>query len=489
VVNFEVNMDFSKSISQANALWKKTSSLQSNFFAAKKEAEGMRDALQDSVRQLRMSGASLEQVAALEGSVANKMQMLEWRLQDVNDQQEAFNELVGHGGDQLADVISRIPLIGGLLSPMFRRPLDRLNDMNMSMGRFNKAFATLTKDGKSLDSVFSGFFQNFSTNIATFGKNFHKAFSGGATAMLKNIPTIFSGIATSAGALIPVLASIALPILGIVAAVFTLKKIWDLNIGGIQKQVFGLMGVFRDVFGKTMINFQKSLQKLGPLFKLIFTPLFTILKGVGKLLGGLFDGVFAIIDPILDVINEIFAPLAEGQSQAMGLVDVFGILADTLRVVGKIVGFVLKVALTPMKLMFRVGMAIGKVLAGWVGKFMKLKFVQNFVQRVKDNFEMLKSVLEALLKPFKFLIEGFEKISNFLGGDEEKEIKVKDVSPGAAGISPAGRPVTSVNNTSSRVINNNPNITVQTSREISGAGGKQFANTLGGMLSSQNAAL
>ena len=198
MAKFEFEVDFSKSIQEANSFSEKLGKMKKNIFTSKVELLGIQKSLKESNAQYQKMGKSAQEIAGFNGDMAVKLQAVEWQLKDVNEQQDAFNELISHGGDGISDFISRIPLVGGLLAPLFQRPLDRLNDLRMSMERFNGSFNTLTRNGQSLDGVFSGFFQNFASNTKQFSKNFSAAFGAGTTAAMGNMKVIFAGLLTSA---------------------------------------------------------------------------------------------------------------------------------------------------------------------------------------------------------------------------------------------------------------------------------------------------
>ncbi len=485
MVQFEKVIDFSKSIRDANTFSDSIMKMRKNIFGSKTSLEGMQKSLKESAQQYKLMGHSAKEIAAFNQDMGIKLQTVEWNLKDINEQQEAFDELVSHGGDKISEVVGRLPLIGSLLAPAFQTPLSRLSQLSQSMGNFNKSFSTLTKNGRAMDSVFGDFFKNFAGNITAFGSNFKTVFSGGVTAMLSNIPTIFSAIATSIGSLIPVIASIALPIGIVIAAVFTLYKIWQLNVGGIQKLVFGVGGAIKDVLGRALLHFQTLLIKLGPVLKIVFTPIFTVLKGLVVIVGAVFDAIFAILDPLFDAISEIFAPFADAQGTAFDLVDVFKVLGNVIGWIGKILGFVVKVAIFPLVLYFRILAKIGEFIGHKIldmGKaFMKLTWVQKMFHAIGEAISFVKDMLDAMLAPFKWIWETAKKVGEYLGFG-----KTTEVTPGQQpGTSAVERPATTITNSSSRVVNSSPSISIQTSREITPQGARGFAEMLTGQLETQ----
>lgn len=457
MAKFEFEVDFSKSIREANSFSDKLGKMKKNIFSSKVELLNIQKSLKESNSQYQKMGKSAQEIAGFNEDMAVKLQAVEWQLKDVNEQQDAFNELISHGGDGISDFISRIPLVGGLLAPLFQRPLDRLNDLRMSMERFNGSFNTLTRNGQSLDGVFSGFFQNFASNTKQFSKNFSAAFGAGTTAAMGNMKVIFAGLLTSAQALIPVIASIAWPILAVVAAIYLLKKVWDLNLGGIQKLVFGLGGAIKDVLGRSVVNLQQSMQKLGPVFKIVFTPIFTVLKGLVILVGALFDAIFIAIQPILDLINEIFAPFADLTGDGNVLLSIFKALGAVLKFIGGLIALILKPIVFLMKPIVQL-IAMG-------------------VDKLKEWGAAIMELLEPLLKVW----DALKKIYNTIVPD-----KVIEATGAEAGVSARERPSTTISNSTSRVVNNSPNITIQTSREITPQGARGMSEMLGGMINSQS---
>jgi len=394
-------------------------------------------------------------------------------------EQRSFDDVLSGPAGILSKMIGDIPVLGRFLAPLFRNPVDNLNRMNKSMMVFNDSMRRLGGlDGfkKKVGELFKSFSSNtnlFTTNLIGSMKGAFGLIKGGGAAAFKAIIPSITAIGAALG---PILAVIA----GIVAAVFTMKQIWKFNIGGIQTEVYALVGLIRDQLGTSLVAFQKLLQKLSPVFKLVFQPFFHALKGIVTILGAVLKGVMTILDPIISVIGEIAAPFAELQGEAMGSINIFKILGDVIGVVAKIIAFALKVALTPLRLLAK-GIAwlveLGKKLGG---AFMKLPWVQKMFSAIGQGVKELQAFLVGLLEPFQKLIDGAKKIGNFLGITGGEEDKLPE------SVSPQGRSVgTNVSNNSSRTTVVQPNITVNTSREVTAQGGRDFANSLSGTLATQ----
>jgi len=396
---------------------------------------------------------------------------------------DSFEELVSGTGGFFSELAGMIPGVGGMLSKLFTHPVQKVFDLNKKMASFNDAFENVNKTGGGFGNMMSNMFTNVGGNIKAFTANISQV---GSILTKSLLPAIQVGIK----AIIPQIIAMGvalLPIVGwvlaIVAAVYTLKKIWDLNIGGIQTSVFELAGMFKDTLGKAALKFQMILQKLSPIFKLVFQPLFQQLKIIFAVFSGLVDVVFAVIDPIAEALGELAAPFADIQGEGFKLIDVVKWIGKYFGMVTKAIGIYMKIILFPIKLIAYGIKAIIDVVKVLWERFKQSPIFAKMMEIMAERFNKIKMVIQGLIAPFKFLLDTAKKIGDFLGITEGEDEKADKKSKGGRARTPGS---TLVSSSSQRVSNVSPNITINTSREISGKGAQQFSSELGTMIETQS---
>lgn len=322
---------------------------------------------------------------------------------------------------------------------------------------FNTVFDTLTAlDGRMRGAgraltEFQGGFNAVSEN----GGSMLQALGGGFDNLVAGFK---SGAFTIRGVLLTSLAPIAL----VVAGIYTLKKVWDNNIGGIQTKFSKVVGQMKTAFGKFEVSFIKVLKKLEPFFSLLFDTIFAYIKGFGKLFSGIFSGIGAILSPIIDVFAELGEVLGDAFGSSAksggGFVSIMSALGTVLKYVGKTIGFVLKIALIPMtKGIESLAKIIGWLKTGWN------KLIGAFKQT--SVFKGLMNLFERIRDVIKNVINWVDKIP---GVDIPDEIKTAVNGNGAGG--------------NQNIKNNNQQINVNTSREISSGAAPGFASMLAAQL-------
>jgi len=410
--------------------------------------------LENKLSALRMEkglyadNAIIQQIVNREiGKANNLLRVHTLQLKEANRQAADYETLISGPAGALADVISEVPLIGKLLAPAFRNPLDNIDRMSKSMLKFNMAFVSVAELEKGFGAMTNKLFSDFQKNAEMFGKNMlaimslvRKAIMFALGGGLKAIIPIIIGVI---GALWPIIGTIAL----IVAAIYTIKKIWEYNIGGIQASVFGLVGLVKDTLGKAFLNFMKLLQRLGPIFKILFTVIFLPFKILVTVLGGVFDAIFAILDPIFEVFEELFKPFADSATGSGNIImKIVKGLATVIGWLGKVVGGALKIILMPFI------------------------FLAKVIALVLSPVKLLKALFAGMKLP-----GWLQKVIDFFtGGKKTSEV------PAAA--KPAARPMTRTGGGVQNVSNVNSNMTVNTSRSITPDGARGFLDILGGAL-------
>jgi hypothetical protein len=257
-------------------------------------------------------------------------------------------------------------IAGGILPDGVMKSYDKFS-------RLNEQFAVIA-DGeknpmKKFQAVTKDFFADFGSQAKTFASNVQMIFGKGLVGAFKLAGAGIKGLMIGFSGLIPIIASVAAPILAVVAVIYTLKRIWDQNLGGIQTSIFQIGGAFKDFIAKSAVAFDKMLRGLSPVIRILGNVIKMILIPPIKILEGLFLGLMEILTPIAEAIGDAFSPLAElfgmtGEGQ--GFMDVMNGISAAIQGIGKAVGFVLKIVFTPLKMIseFLTGLikTVGKLL-------------------------------------------------------------------------------------------------------------------------------
>ena len=276
-------------------------------------------------------------------------------------------------------------------SDALQRPLDA----------FNKQFVHARNSGK-------GFFSSMK-----------KGFGGLKTAIGR------TGLGNIAKVLLKTLGPIAL----IATAFSVLKTMFQANVGGIATTFYKLFGQIKSMIGKFRAHFIKTLRKIGPLIKVILTPLVRGFKIVFAIIEGVVNGIFAIIDPIADAFNEIGKSLGFMGKQGKQL-DLFKPMLKgltwILTTLGKIIGWVVKKALQPLIIGFKILGFIGKLI--FTPIIDGAKKLMNFLQPI---FDMIKKIMDWFKgvgkksNDFKANIEhkfGIDKIKGLFRSGENSQV-------------------------------------------------------------------
>jgi len=146
---------------------------------------------------------------------------------------------------------------------------DDFKDMNKNISKLSSLpglgfvddFVKFGDKSNELKDVFTKLGGNFTSVMGNFKKSIHAtgiAFKGLMTKMLPFLPLI----------------------IGIGVAIFTLKRVWMQNIGGMQNKFFEVVGRLKDMWAKFMIIFDKTLRDLAPLFNIVFSVLSNAIKPI-----------------------------------------------------------------------------------------------------------------------------------------------------------------------------------------------------------------
>ena len=196
---------------------------------------------------------------------------------------------------------------------VFKKVGGRVGIFGNQLKGIGNSIGKLTGKTNGLGKAFNVFGQGMQ-GAAMQGKGFFGSIMSGFGAVRAAMATgqigltsLIAGFGTLGAAILTALWPIAL----IAAAIFTLKKIWDTNMGGIQTKFNAIMGMVKTAWAKFNIFFIKTLRKLQPLFNFVFGTLFKTLKGVFAVIGAIFDALKSMFEPIIDAFAEVFAGLGK----------------------------------------------------------------------------------------------------------------------------------------------------------------------------------
>ena len=294
-------------------------------------------------------------------------------------------------------------------------------------GLTNKVALGTSKIGGMLDKIAGGS-GKFAKPFKMMQLGMQKSLAGGKgmfASLTAGVQAFGAGATASFGGLIPMVMAFGTalwtalgPIALIAVAIFLIKKAWDNNLGGIQTKFSQVMGILKDAWGKFSVGINKFMKSISSTFKPIINVLFFITKILLKWNIGILIVAF------------------------------------------KILGFVIKAALIPLVLLFKaIGWLVGvaKRLIGW---FMKLAFVQKYIQKMRDQFAKVKAVVTGIWEKIKPIIDGLRQMAEFLGLIDEKEDGA--TSAGSNRISPAVRGA----GRGASTTNNSNNVTIAASGNI-----------------------
>lgn len=281
----------------------------------------------------------------------------------INDMSKKFQEMTG--------------------STVLERPLNA----------FSKSFEFSRKKGQ-------GLFSSVKTGFGGMGK---------AISRMGGLSKVFGLVFKSA-------MKVLWPLGLIMTAIAVIKKLFQLNVGGMATGFFKVVGEIKSALGQMMGWINRSLRKLDPLFKMVFTPIIQRIRLVFAIIKGVFKGVAAIVTPIIDVLAEIGKAFSgvfgDSKGQAAGFEQVLKGITKTLEVIGKIIGWLLKVALKPLMITFKIlGFLISRVIEDTKKGF------QTWYKILKPVFDMIKKIIDFFKKGAE---KNKEKRETLMGTIKEK---------------------------------------------------------------------
>jgi len=326
------------------------------------------------------------------------------------------------------------------------RQKERLDELSDAMKK--------VKANGGFVNILSDYLVGFNRRLKEVNKGMISVFGGGMRGLLTNMTSGFKILLPVIKSLIPTILSVATPVAVVVAAVFTLQRMWKNNIGGMQTFFHRFVGTLKDTWAKFVVGFDTLLRKLSPIFKILFTTIFIPLIGAVKILGSLFNMIFKILTPIFEALSEIGKALLEPFEKFVGKdgKDAFNLIEKLGKVfewLGKVIGTVLKVVLIPTVTVFKIiGFVLGKIVDG-----------------------------------IKFLIEGTKKVAHFLGMGKEESKETEDSQRKIREIQ--SKPITTsqiINAQRTNTINNNANVTVHSSGPITRENAPHIADIIASSL-------
>ena len=348
----------------------------------------------------------------------------------------------------------------------------KLNETSKSLTKVNKSINTLNKDSKKLGNTLinklglkdvSDKLQDFKKYLAPVKTGFKEGiesvniFSKGMSQGLKSnmgfvgafkngfksmTSFITGGSKVMSKALLTVrgaLMGFIWPVLAIAAAFVILKRMFTLNVGGMQTQWNKITGGMKKTWAQFKLAFDKVLKAFGP-----------IISGIFKYIGSILKPIIDLFKFIGKEINKIFG--GDGQQALKIFSTTLKVIGKTIEIIGKVIGFVLKIAFLPLKGIIIVISFLAKLLAD---RFKKIgQFIQVFlVEPIKMLVDLIKELFEKIAG---------SKIGKMLGmGNQNSKSNDKG---------------------NKKVTNNNQQITFNTNRPTSPEQTQAFADDISSIL-------
>jgi hypothetical protein len=275
--------------------------------------------------------------------------------------------------------------------------VERVTDFNKKMSSMNqhwKNVGGIKGFGKILNTTLK------SSSVAVLG------FSKSVIAAVMGIGAVF--------------APITAVILAVVAVFLVMKRMWTLNIGGMQTSWFKIMGKIQDTWSRFVIMFDKSLRKLSPLFKVVFKTMEMIILPIIAAIQGFFEGTFAGLQPILNAIEELFTPLMEAFNigeKGEG----FQSFLKGIQITFKGLGYIIRVAFLPLELIIKALAIVFKWTKQIWDVFRNFMSKNVFLKAIYDGLMMILNPLKMIYELFKKISEISGKIKGFFSKEKDEE--------------------------------------------------------------------
>ena len=360
----------------------------------------------------------------------------------MNKNLNKFKGQVKSAQHELTSMIDKTPLkpfqdqlfeIANFFQPVFKRAATAINLIR----------APLTNARSALVNVGStqGLFHGLTAAVKAFGLGAMSSFSA-ATAAAASF-TVAAG-------------SILIPIAAIAAAVFTLKKVWDTNIGGMQTSFNRIFGRIMGLWSKFNVQFINFLQGFDGMFRNVF-----------KNVEGLFNSIIPVVSGLVNIffdLLKVFIPI--GTVLANFNIGVFKTLFTILGALMPVLRFILNVLLIPIRITF---MAI---LEG-------VKLLQRAFQWFKGTtaFDGVMKALQFMVDVWDIIFKAIMEFGQSLPEWAQNILGIKDIKLGNSAAAEGGG---TTNRTS--IINDNKRVTIMSNKEIN----KKGANGLASIMQQQS---
>lgn len=264
----------------------------------------------------------------------------------------------------------------------------------------------------------------------------------------------------------------------LIAAVMIFKRMWDANIGGIQRTFFQVVGQLQKIWGGLMAKFYDFVEKVGPM------------------LAPIFDMWLKAVQPFIDEMGELLNQFFDGGA-AVGLFA--SVLLPVLNSAVEYIKIILPIFMKLIKGIFSVGAngesALGKLLKSFgglftavfkllgpifelldtIGFFDALVFVIGILA---EGLNVVVVVVQAIVEWLAILVEslgkainGFKQLIGLKNKDakvteEQKAAEVRRVDAVQRTLATQAAAQQRVTNTRQTVINNSPVVNVNSAAPI-----------------------
>ena len=269
------------------------------------------------------------------------------------------------------------------------------------------------------------------------------------------------------------------------AAVAIFAKMWQMNIGGIQKSFFKVVGVFKNGVGQIMKSFVKFTQQVAPIvepfFEAMADMLIPVIDKVMKLVAGFIEGGKAA-----SMFEEIFVPIMDAILGLMNtIIPIWSSLVDKIMAAGPTgensFGKLLKSIGKVLVPIFKLIRAIFKVLDSFYLFDAVIFIVKLLAEGLTVVFDLLGWIVEKVVDA----VNWFAKLAFWKGKAEEgteeetaaEEKRAQVIMKTAASKEEAVRR-TEIQNTRTNTINNNNVVNVHSSGPITEKSAPMIGDTL-----------
>ena len=331
--------------------------------------------------------------------------------------------------------------------------LDKVRQITKAQDDANKPIEDMLDNFKNIGAPTSGLvskMEDLKTSLQGM-RGFITGLGGAWTKMI-----------TAARAFLVTMAPYALIIGGIIAAVLVLRRMWQLNVGGMQSHFFKVWGSIKDAIGKFMVVFDKVLIQFGPILEVIFV----------------------IVESIFEVFTEIFSTVVDMISAFGEFIGMGGQSVIDMKALKEVIKWIVYVALAAFIAAFWEIIVAGALIVGAVMLIWNiLKFVWNLSVAIGELFaDMFTAPGKALENFRKKLMDILPKwLIKLLGGGDSADVNVKTTTVNESSMK-TGAKATGGSNMFSND-NRSTSVTVNTSRPIDAQNGQAFGNVLANQLS------